>query len=411
MFAYDCIFKTGMVLPPREKSFIEYNTLNCSYEYEVSEKVFNRLNGLRASSELMRYLIEKVDQTNRMIWFKNRSTYKSGTTTDRGKHIEGDRYAKISVEEAGYETNLRYLRDSVLKPRTLVPYVPGGGKIHFIGTPKPFSDPEYRAMFKRGQDRSDKEYYSREGSTYENTFLDVEQIQKTEDGYSDNPDMCAQVIYGKFIGDEVGIPFEAARVKNLWAARLSLPYRVPGSGKRIVSWDLGRKRDFTVGYTLDYTYMPFIVICDRVAMRRKPWPDIYKMMTDQHYRWGAQGMLVDSTGIGDVVLGRMQELYMPVEGVVFKEANKQSMIERLQQEMDRQIRVPANLQHIFGEQTTSSIKSPLIPELEKQLLDYRWEDKALSTDDVFALAIGIGWLHSRGVASSMRGDFLAGLSH
>lgn len=406
--AYDCIYKAGMNLSWREKMYVEYNTLNASYEYGVSEKVFNRITALRVKSRLMDFLIAKVDATDKKIWFKNGSTHAAGTTKDRGKHIEGDRFALLSIEEAGYETNLRYLRDSVLAPRTLVPSMPGGGRIHFIGTPKPFSDPEYYVMFKRGLDPREADYYSREGSTYENTYLDIDQIRKAEEELASNPLMLAQVVYGKFVSEE-GAPFEHARVANIFCPQLVLPDRPKSGHLYVCSWDLARKRDLAVGFVLDFTYRPLTLLADCRPLKHLSWPEIYSAMARMHYQWGSRGIIIDSTGIGDVVLSRVrEEMHLPVEGITFTSAIKQALIENLQQEFDRLVNVPPALHHLFGERTVSAIKCAPLPVLEKQLLDYRWDDKGLDTDYVFALAIGSRWLNTKGGATgTMRGDYNA----
>ncbi|MHB9019369.1 MAG: hypothetical protein ACYC3G_00625 [Minisyncoccota bacterium] len=412
MHAYYLIYKYMLDMPPRQKAYAAYDTGNVSYTYDVSEKVFTRLIQLRTQSPIMRYLVDRVDATKKKIWLKNGSTYVSGSTKDRGKYIEGERFALLTVEEAGYETNLTFLRDSVLKPRTLVPAIPGGGRIHFVGTPKPFSDPEYPLMFRKGLDPLEPDYYSREGSTYENTFLDFAQVQQMEDTYKDDPTLLAQVIYGKFVSEQ-GAPFEQSDLDRVFIPRLPHPAPPKGGHLYICTWDLARKHTKPVGYALDYTFYPLIIIAREVYFPGKPtWQDIYAGISSLHYIYGSKAVVLDSTGVGDVVLERVRdEMLLPAEGVISNTNKRQAMIEHLIQAVGQSVPVPPGLHHIIGEQTVGAVKAPNLPGLRQELINFRWEKGSALDDRVMALAQGIWWLARRGVnAGFLGGDYNATLA-
>jgi hypothetical protein len=401
---YMCIYKHGLNLPPAKKAVAEYNTLNCSYTYDISKKVFNRIVGLKRTSEIMRWMILKVDNTKFEIEFRCGSKFTAGTTKDRGKYIEGERIFYLSCEEAGYETDLCYLRDNVFKPRTLVPSATVTPSIDYVGTPKHFSDPEYEVMFNEGQDPDNPRCYSREGSTYENIYLTPDQIRELEEGLDD--ESRARVIYGKFASAR-GAPFSSDLILPIFSEHLTEEERRANS-TYVTTWDLARINDKTVGYVLDVTYKPFKRIVKRREMRGNDWEDIFDMIEGVHYEYGAKMNCIDSTGMGgDMAHSALSKRRIPLYGLNFAK-KKESIMENLRIELGREIAVPARWSSLYGDKTKGTIKSFPCKPLKEQLTRWRWKDESLATDDLMALAIGNYYLSRGGSLEKLSGVDMVG---
>jgi len=404
LHAYYCIYKEGLTLDPREAAYAPYNTLNCAYTYEVSAKEFDRLTQLRADSEVLRFLIDKVDNVKRKIYFKNGSTFTAGSTDKDGRLIEGERYSLLTLEEAGYERKLRKITENVLLPRTIVPNMVDGGKLHFIGTPKPFSDQYYYHLYRKGSSGESQRHFAMSGSVYENEFLSAEDLRRIEEDYADSP-YRRQVIYGEFVAD-TDAPFKYEMVYSMFHEGIKRGEKF-SRRKYILAFDLARKCDTTVGHVLDFTDRPFIVRVDSVELRKTRWVEVYEAVSQLCREWDAVGVVVDSTGVGDVVMERLQEMGIQVEGVYMTPKAKEQMILNLQDALSRRARVPYPYKELIGDISATSVVSYPDPDLEDELIGYRWEDSALKTDRVISLAIGVYYLANFGVTERLDVDYAA----
>jgi len=410
MHVYYCIYKEGLEMPERDKAYAEYNTLNCSYTYDVSGKEFNRIVRLQHSSDVLRFMIESVDNVHHKIRFKNNSVFTSGSTERGGRLIEGDRYALLTVEEAGWERNLRNLTENVLQPRTIVPYMRDGGHLHFIGTPKPFSDIYFFSVFQKGMDENYPRHYSQRGSVYENVFLPTEELKRLEEDYADSP-LKSQVLHGEFVADS-DAPFKHDVVFGMFSDGLEPDMEPRKGAKYIMSWDLARKRDKTVGTLLDYSCYPLIIRANAVTIYRQTWKDVYDAVERMYKLYRPVGVIVDSTGLGDVVAERIEEMEIPVDGVVMGQAVKEKMILCLQDCLSREVKnIPYPYDDMLGsKRVRGCIKSFPDSELENQLMSYRWNDSRLETDSLMSLALGIYYLYTCGIIDYEcydKTDFLA----
>lgn len=88
-------------------------------------------------------------------------------------------------------------------------------------------------------------------------------------------------------------------------------------------WDLGRKQDWTVGVALDEVKR----VC-RFVRFQKPWPETVRAIISET---GTVPALVDGTGVGDAVVGELQEKSAAnnFESFIFTERSKQQIMEGL----------------------------------------------------------------------------------
>ena len=140
----------------------------------------------------------------------------------------------------------------------------------------------------------------------------------------------------------------------------------PISGHRYLSaWDLGRKRDATVGVTFDLDSKPYrLAAYERFV--QASYPDQQASIEARHCRYPGR-TLVESNGLGDPVI---QNLRVKVEEWVTTARTKKDAIDALQLLLQRR-----------------EIAAPPIPQMERELGAYERADEHLIQDSVMALAI------------------------
>lgn len=147
-------------------------------------------------------------------------------------------------------------------------------------------------------------------------------------------------------------------------------------------WDLARKRDWTVGITLDVTAAPYQIVAYERS-RFVPWPQIAERMRVRHaaYKTDTSTSVTryDQSGVGDP-LGQFLDIPMSeCEGFVFTSPRKTAAVSSLIFASERAAwRGPA---------TSTDPLCQGIEQLWAELALYRWEDKALVQDSVMALAM------------------------
>jgi hypothetical protein len=141
-------------------------------------------------------------------------------------------------------------------------------------------------------------------------------IQEIEDARDDLPPEVFEELYEAQATETGSNPFGNEAIEEC-----TLLY--PPSGTALVwGWDLARKRDWTVGVGLD----EFGQVVEMVRFRAS-WPStIERIMANT----GKYPALVDSTGVGDAILGQLQrDGGSNYEGFVFSSKSKQQLMEGL----------------------------------------------------------------------------------
>lgn len=146
--------------------------------------------------------------------------------------------------------------------------------------------------------------------------------------------------------------------------------QAPRTGRNYTTaWDIGRRRDATWGFTIDWTEEPYqIVASERVV--GMPYPGIQDMITARGVTYGGQN-IVETNGPGDPVL---ENLGIRADGFVTSARSKVQAIQALQMLLER-----------------GQLKGD-IPQLDRELRAYRWADSDLVQDGVMALAIAAAHL-------------------
>ncbi len=285
------------------------------------------------------------------------------------------------------------------------------------------------------------EYYVQTGSMFENPHgVPHDEIVRM---ILESPsEVAAQVVFGKYVelsglvfaGQQIQMAIDRTLprvlgnsfqdVEAIQQARLSSGAIFDGGRQRggeRGDWgyryhtgvDFGRQTDFTVVSTFDCSRMPARLVYWR-RLNRVPWETIYGEVGRARELFGPN-ILVDGSGpAGDVIVdaldsrawcpihqstlmvgdycqadgkilgGCSQEVYLPLaccESYVFSASSKKELVEHLRNVMATGYSAK-NPDAPFG-----WIRVPPIGQLEEELSFYAWDDKKLTTDCVFSLAL------------------------
>lgn len=422
-------FKEGPNRPTTFTAWVEstYNCLLASFEYETIGESFDRFEKAYNNNDRAHALIADITKSPRgKIVLTNGSTIDFGTLKDNGKHVEATRYNVIFVDEAGHIPDISYTYDSVLYPRTMGV----SGRVHFIGTPKPHSDPYLLEVFEKGRAGDDPFYFSYSGSVLENTFWTEDErvrvfnnpryvtgwkpVQPNEElGILEqavrkvNGKLCApvlspmgrQVILGAFV-IAGGLFFNRFHVNRMfeWDSELpdygaddsfAMPYvsgrmyaaafDLAGNKQRKPGRRKGKGSDPTVGIVLDYTEKPWkIVAFYFIRGGDADWEDKYQLMHKVYTDYHLPYLIIDGTGNVDSVQEALQTRGVEVEGVHFGGSSNKKF------DMLRNLQLCTEMEWSGSK---GVLRSPPIPQLKYELEHYIIPDDDITQDCVMTLAM------------------------
>lgn len=142
-------------------------------------------------------------------------------------------------------------------------------------------------------------------------ILDVAEV---EDAKAQLPPAVFQELYEAEASDDTGCPFGLKAIKDCIGPMSRDPVTAWG-------WDFARKHDYCAGIGLDR--LGRVAAFERFQM---PWKQAIPLIRAKTNRLPA---LVDSTGIGDVILGVLTEGPGNFEGYIFTPRSKQLLMESL----------------------------------------------------------------------------------
>lgn len=389
------VFKVGQSAAERARRD-PYETISVAMSADQAEIVFKEAKRLLGAPALKPLVKSFYTTPFPRIEFTNGSVMHCRSAHDDGKFIDGHRYAFLSIDEAGWISNLRHLMNNVIVMR-----LAGGGVIDLIGTPKGYNDLYFYA--ERGM-RGVEGYYCQRGSIYDNPFLPEDDI-KVRDKLlaSADPKVREQVLYGEFV-DFTGLAFTRDQRDNAFDPTLphEQPYR---DGHRYVAaWDLGRQTDFTVGIVLDITSRPWTLV-RYVRLNRVAWEEIYATIGRVAQTYKLRWSTIDATGPqGDVIEEELTKRGIYVDGYrSSSKALKIDLINGLQNALDEG-RVAVGERDVTDEQGNTfkapvlqepgtgwgTLRLPTITQLMDEMGVYSLDDKDIPfTDSVMSLALAV----------------------
>jgi len=163
--------------------------------------------------------------------------------------------------------------------------------------------------------------------------------------------------------------FEPEEVSGLWRMGLIWPGNgalpvVPGH-RYVSAWDIARKQDATVGFTLDVSTSPFQVVAYE-RHQRMSYPDQARIIEGRYKAYPGETW-VESNGVGDPLI---QFLTVTVHEFQTTALTKRNAIDALKLLMQRH-----------------ELISPQIGQWSRELLTYQRDDRALVQDTIMAAAI------------------------
>lgn len=229
----------------------------------------------------------------------------SGEALERVRSFEFD---YLIVDESAYIPDLekewmKALRPLLIKTR--------GGAM-FISTPK--GKNYFYSLFQKGINQ-EKDWMSWQFSSYENPYIPKEEL---DDLVESMPEANYRQEILAEAGENTSNPFGTAAIERNTISTLST--RLPV----VLAADLARVNDWTVIIGLDDQG----VMCyfDRFQL---PWTQTVERIKKLRDRFQTPQIVVDSTGVGSVILEQLQQEVYNVYGFAFTSASKPKIIHML----------------------------------------------------------------------------------
>lgn len=392
---WKCVFKIGMTKEERDRGD-PYETISVAMSADQALIVFREAKRL-LQHKTLRPLVKRFLSTPfPTIEFINGSIMNCRSAHDDGKYIDGHRYRYLSIDEAGWITNLRHLMANVILMR-----LAGGGEVDLIGTPKGFGDLYF--FYERGR-RGISGYYSQRGSIYDNPHLAKEDLLMRDKMLaSANPKVRNQVLFGEFV-DFTGLAFTRDQRDNAFDPAMPHSQKYIDGHRYVVAWDLARLSDFTVGIVLDITQRPWKLV-RYVRLNRVAWETIYELIDATAKEFHVNWSTIDATGPGgDVIEEELTKRGIMVDPYrASSKMLKLDLINGLQTALDEGREITGYYEEIdengnsfempmLSEPGTGwgAIRLPCITQLMDEMGIYAFEDKDIEfTDSVMSLALAV----------------------
>lgn len=312
------------------------------------------------------------------IELSNGSLIHATSTSQRGKHIEGQAYDFISFDEPADEMHLEHVVERVLRPRTFR----RGGMIDLVGTPKGMG--EFFDYWRSGMPYENDGYYDSVGEVLNPLYTDRVYSQRNDSlqnpyaseesivnytEYSDQ-NLIKERLQGIFVdsGDQV---FSLKQVEEMMNLDEEDDIDYPGNFR---FWEAGHiyiggadfgQVDSSVFTILDVTYTPYQLVVQEEYFNHS-WEFIFAKFLELHKRFASKvRWQIDATAMG----GSMQEewtrnLGIPYYPFIYSPVSKVKLINTLQTVI-----------------STGRIVTPVIPELREQLRFYKLDPRTRKIDD------------------------------
>ena len=357
----------------------DYDVLCTAPEQKQAIELWEHIEESFKNSPILRYKVADITTgtrraTHPRITLKNGARIDAVGLHDKGKHIEGQAYDLILINEPADVRHLIHAVEKVLIPRTWR----RGGIIAGFGTPK--GKNEYYNLWRRGQRELngyenpyyDKRVFSCYVDSRSNPYADQSQIRKFLD--TKNDDLIEERVKGRF-SDMQMLAFPDQAIDAIVDDSLSAKIGRSSFRRYLHGVDFGRKEDYTVCVTFDITDVPYTMVnFYRKGGGVATWEEIFSDLLDIYNEYGGDFICDASASAGDIQMEWLSDMNIPYYPFQFggSPAKKVGLINNLQRYIsEKKIRFPAHQQ--------------LLEELHSYPRDMK--DKGLTTDCVMALAL------------------------
>lgn len=320
------------------------------------------------------------------------------STAKKAKYLLGKSFNFCNYDEAAFDADGAEILNQVLRARLF----DEGGELDMISSPN--GKNWFYNFWLMGQG-TDTHFYSRSGPVYENKnpytgqynfdynavkrsekyMPEDHRLQNIEGKFADFKNVFPIPIiqgcyqdqeYTRLLPIRYGNTVEYVDTVDGYAATRQIPITGP-TPRYVVGADLARKKDLTVVVVLrvgEGREAHQLVACD--TLTKTTWERVYNLILKQSREYGNAPILVDSTGLGDVVLEELQkrgpELSIDGYNLAGAGKDKENLILRTLTAMQER-----------------RVLFPHIQDLVKQLTFYDWNDKRLQTDYVFGFCLAV----------------------
>lgn len=319
------------------------------------------------------------------------------TTDEKARALQGRRAHGISFDEAALENHLIDVIDTVLSMRL----ISTSGPLILVGTPDGMNDYYEVVQSVLGQSRP----VPGEERVWAGDDVALVWSHVSDNvGYGISPEEAArkeaelpeetkdQMLKGAFLAPSEAYFVPAELVGKAFVKGLS-EYEEPKKDHRyVIFWDPSQKNDPTVGYVIDVTRKPWIVVQEIYERKPRGFLHLLSRIREVHADRNLTSKALtgwDDTGMGGKIYKEMLAGVRPAKPLDFGGPK-------------------AKLDYLGSLRAAMFSGSLLIPAslvgLEREIRNYRLDDKYLRQDRVMALA-GAAWLASKGFSGVQRAAF------
>jgi hypothetical protein len=274
------------------------------------------------------------------------------------------------------------------------------GVLHLVGTLQADKSEDYLWLIDQAQNDTEGIYYFQKGSMYDNVYLPKHAVEETERSLaSASPELRQQVIYGEYVstGEKY---FDWTEIKNATDITLKLLSDGKG-GQYICAVDFSAAEDYTVIMVVDYSQEPYkLVYHMRFKGKKVPIPMQYEMVKSVVRRFNAK-LIIDSSALGGKNALSFLADCNPIP-FNFTPMSKAEMLASLKIAFQggQSLRFKRDVSTLSGVSIDRNpnwglVRFPDIPELTKELLNYKLEDSNIINDQVMTLGMAIHWIELR----------------
>jgi hypothetical protein len=310
--------------------------------------------------------------------FGNGAVVEARSTQNRGEYLLGHDYDLFIFDEVAFESDPEYVVEEVIQMRL----ADREGKLDLVSTPNGRNWFYRRA---REVNKGARNGYFQSGDSRENVYISQDFLKERLIHFSEH--RVHQNIMGQFV-DSGGEILKGSYVDQALASFCATRYdsddtSTIGGTKRFISgWDLARKKTATVGITIEVVDgKARVVALER--FKQFDWNIVVEKIKQRQMRYPGE-LIVDATGLGDVVVEQLRE-FNPV-AVIFTAASKAEMLTNVE---------------LFHATERISYERWQLPDgpgkvwsFEDELRSARWDDND-ECDSLMALALALWPLRRR----------------
>jgi hypothetical protein len=351
-----------------------YHIVTASITQDQARIIYDTVLRILNSTCLIEGLIKKETVTPypRLV-LGNGAIIEARSTQRRGQYLLGHDYDYFIFDEVAFESEAEFVVNEVIKMRL----ADRMGRLDLVSTPNG-RNWFYRKM-KELKDRPNKAYVQ-SGDTRENMYISKEYLQMQVEYLSDK--RVAQNIMGQFVdsGGEIipGRYIDEALISE--SARNAFAVSDKKNGFYLSGWDLARKKTATVGITVEIADN-IATIVELTRIRKWDWNIIIEAIRKQQRRFPGR-LIIDATGLGDVVVSQLADLNPT--SVIFTTKTKAELLTNLE--------LFHSLKRIKYARWERPDENGRVWSLEDELRSATWDDNN-QCDAVMALSLALWPLH------------------